>query len=71
MSKKGKFQKYLINLLKFPCYRNSIAEITRKLSKNNVKPPNVLIYADSFIARNNVKGVLEESLDTNKYDCLF
>ncbi|KAF3428083.1 hypothetical protein E2986_00055 [Frieseomelitta varia] len=48
-------------------FKNSMAEITTKLSKTNVKPPNVLIYADSFIARNNVKNVLEESLGTDKY----
>lgn len=47
-----------------------MAEITTKLSNKNVKP-NVLIYADSLIARNNVKGVLEESLGIDKYDNLF
>lgn len=47
-----------------------MAEITTKLSNKNVKP-NVLIYADSLIARNNVKGVLEESLGMDKYDNLF
>lgn len=47
-----------------------MAEITTKLSNKNIKP-NVLIYADSLIARNNVKGVLEESLGTDKYDNLF
>ncbi|XP_003492639.1 biotin--protein ligase isoform X1 [Bombus impatiens] len=59
--------KYSKSIASTSPFKNSIAEITRKLSKNNVRPPNVLIYADSFIARNNVKGVLEESLDTNKY----
>ena len=64
---------YLSKYLVMKClfYRNSMAEITTKLSKKNVKPPNVLIYADSFIARNNVKNVLEESLGTDKYDHLF
>ncbi|XP_043801888.1 biotin--protein ligase isoform X2 [Apis laboriosa] len=47
-------------------FKNSMAKITTKLSNKNVKP-NVLIYADSLIARNNVKGVLEESLGTDKY----
>lgn len=63
--------KYLVSLMKCLFYRNSMADITTKLSKKNVKPPNVLIYADSFIARNNVKNVLEESLGTDKYDHLF
>lgn len=48
-----------------------MVEITAKLSHKGVKPPNVLIYADSLIARNNVKSVLEESLGTDKYDLLY
>ncbi|XP_029053815.2 biotin--protein ligase isoform X3 [Osmia bicornis bicornis] len=48
-------------------FKSSIAEITTQLSSKNVKPPNVLIYADSIIARNNVRDVLEESLGTDKY----
>ena len=43
-----------------------MAQITAKLLKSNMKPPNVLIYADSIIALNNVKGVLEEALGTDK-----
>ncbi|XP_076390314.1 holocarboxylase synthetase-like protein isoform X2 [Megachile rotundata] len=46
---------------------NSVAEITTQLLNKNVKPPNVLIYADSVVACNNVKDVLEESLGTEKY----
>ncbi|XP_017756653.1 PREDICTED: uncharacterized protein LOC108548299 [Eufriesea mexicana] len=46
---------------------NYMAEIAAKLSHEGVKPPNVIIYADSLIARNNVKSVLEESLGTDKY----
>ncbi|OAD52016.1 hypothetical protein WN48_03347 [Eufriesea mexicana] len=45
---------------------NYMPEITAKLSHEEVKPPNVIIYADSLIARNNVKSVLEESLGTDK-----
>ncbi|XP_076762420.1 holocarboxylase synthetase-like protein [Xylocopa sonorina] len=48
-------------------FKSTMIEITEKLSSKNVKPPNVLIYADSLIARNNVKRVLEESLGTDKY----
>ncbi|KZC12067.1 Biotin--protein ligase [Dufourea novaeangliae] len=48
-------------------FKNSMAEVTEKLSTNNDKPPNVLILSDSIIALNNVKGVLEESLGTDKY----
>ncbi|XP_076681827.1 holocarboxylase synthetase-like protein isoform X3 [Andrena cerasifolii] len=47
--------------------KSSMAEITAKLLKTNIKPPNVLIYADSIIALNNVKGVLEEALGTDRY----
>lgn len=43
-----------------------MADAIAKLLSKNVKPPNVLIYADSIIALNNVKGVLEESLGTDK-----
>lgn len=32
-----------------------------------VKPPNVVIYADSPDAINNVKTVLEKALDTDRY----
>ncbi|OAD60672.1 hypothetical protein WN48_05491 [Eufriesea mexicana] len=46
--------------------KNYMPEITAKLSHEEVKPPNVIIYADSLIARNNVKSVLEESLGTDK-----
>ncbi|XP_031834057.1 holocarboxylase synthetase-like protein isoform X2 [Nomia melanderi] len=49
--------------------KNSMAEVIEKLTSlnPNVKPPNVLIFADSIIALNNVKGVLENSLGTTKY----
>lgn len=33
----------------------------------NVKPPNVLIHADSEIARDNLKSVLESTLNKDKY----
>ncbi|XP_048504757.1 biotin--protein ligase isoform X2 [Athalia rosae] len=36
-------------------------------SKNYAKPPNILIYADSTIAVDNVKRVLESILNRNKY----
>ncbi|XP_033333914.2 holocarboxylase synthetase-like protein isoform X2 [Megalopta genalis] len=45
----------------------NMAEITAKLPCKTVKPPNVLIFADSIIALNNVKSVLEESLGTSNY----
>ncbi|XP_053994317.1 biotin--protein ligase isoform X3 [Hylaeus volcanicus] len=45
----------------------SMEEIMEKLSIDNVKPPNVLLFGDSTIALNNVKSVLEESLGTDKY----
>ncbi|XP_078036590.1 holocarboxylase synthetase-like protein isoform X2 [Augochlora pura] len=45
----------------------NMAEITAKLPCKSVKPPNVLIFADSIIALNNVKSVLEESLGTSNY----
>lgn len=47
-------------------FRNYM-DITSKLSSKVVKPPNVLIFADSTIALNNVKSVLDESLGTDKY----
>ncbi|XP_076644168.1 holocarboxylase synthetase-like protein isoform X1 [Halictus rubicundus] len=48
-------------------FKGSMAEVTEKLSSKNVKPPNVLIFADSIIALGNVRSVLEESLGTSRY----
>ncbi|KOC60318.1 Biotin--protein ligase [Habropoda laboriosa] len=45
----------------------SMTEIIKKLPNKDIKPPNILIYSDSLLARNNVKSVLEESLGTDKY----
>lgn len=47
--------------------KSSMSEITKKLSKKAAKPPNILIYADSLIARNNVKAVLQEFLGIERY----
>ncbi|XP_026672843.1 biotin--protein ligase [Ceratina calcarata] len=47
--------------------KSSMTEITKKLSTKNVKPPNILIYADSLIARNNVKTALKKFLGTERY----
>ncbi|CAK9823781.1 Biotin--protein ligase [Anthophora retusa] len=46
---------------------DSMTEIIKKLPNKDIKPPNILIYSDSLVARNNVKSVLEESLGTDKY----
>ncbi|KAK4878109.1 hypothetical protein RN001_010615 [Aquatica leii] len=50
---------------------NGDAAPSTVLSSNGVqvnqKPPNVLVYADSVIAKDNVKNVLHEILNTHKY----
>ncbi|XP_076625929.1 holocarboxylase synthetase-like protein isoform X2 [Colletes latitarsis] len=48
-------------------FKQSMEEVTAKLSTKITKPPNILIFADSSIALNNVKDVLEKSLNTDKY----
>ncbi|XP_022908041.2 biotin--protein ligase [Onthophagus taurus] len=52
-------------MVKFPSER----EITRQNSntKRNTKPPNVLVYGDSLAAKENVKNVLGEILNKERY----
>lgn len=41
--------------------------IDNKYTLRNVKPPNILVYADSTVARDNVKEVLGSILNRDKY----
>ncbi|XP_066590488.1 biotin--protein ligase-like isoform X2 [Prorops nasuta] len=61
---------YTINV-KIPTDNNtwkfSTFNVPIKPCVTDAKPPNILIYADSTVARNNVQNVLESSLDLDKY----
>ncbi|XP_063990919.1 biotin--protein ligase isoform X1 [Diachasmimorpha longicaudata] len=47
--------------------RRDKSQVNRSEFDVSVKPPNVLIHADSEIARDNIKSMLESTLNRNKY----